>query len=191
MTCLHRASRNSREGFTLLEIVIVLLLAGIIVGGVIGTLYHTDSERNLRDASGEIELLAKKAHTAALLHQHPYAIEFLENSIRLRPFSETLDTNLIETIDFATRSDDDDEQQTAPAAREEIEIDPDITLTIRHWNSEPFIKPNDTNTPVWRFDPDGLAEPLTVRLTIGESYSQDTYHPLTGTIADKEMSIVE
>lgn len=80
-----------------------------------------------------------------------------------------------------------DSPLSKPALREEITIDQDIALTIRRWNTTNYITPSETLIPVWRFDPDGLSEPLTVRLTLGNSYAQDTYHPLTATIADSEL----
>ena len=68
-----------------------------------------------------------------------------------------------------------------------IKINPDIQLTVRHWNTGAFLTPAEKTIPVWRFDPDGLCEPITVRLVMEKSYAQDTYHPLTATIADSEL----
>jgi prepilin-type N-terminal cleavage/methylation domain-containing protein len=176
----------SKGGFTLLEIVIVLMVFALILGGAITTVVLSSSERALTNASGEIELLAKKARTASILHQKPYAIEFHENYLRLLPFVEASEnertTALGNEIGGTAASD-----ASGPTLREEISIDPDITLSVRRWNTENFIAPSKNLVHVWRFDPNGLSEPVTVRLTIGESYAQDTYHPLTATIADSEL----
>ena len=67
---------ESRRGFTLLEIVIVLAIAAVIMGGAVGMMVYSSDERVLRDASGEIEMLAKRARTTAILQQTPYALEF-------------------------------------------------------------------------------------------------------------------
>ena len=40
---------------------------------------------------------------------------------------------------------------------------------------------------VWRFDPDGLCEPISVRLTLDKSWMEDTYHPLTATIRESAL----
>lgn len=182
----HLCSMLPPAGFTLLEIIIVLAITALIIGGAITTVVLSSSERVLREASSEIELMAKKARSASILHQTPYAIEFHRGSVRLIPFAETSDIerttalgNSIggEAVDVTSR----------PSIHDELELDPDLTLTIRHWNSEAFITPSETLVPVWRFDPDGLCEPLTVRLTMGDNYAQDTYHPLTATIADSEL----
>lgn len=173
-------------GFTLLEIVIVLAITALIIGGAITTVVLSSAERVLRNTSGEIELLAKKARTASILHQRPYAIEFHADYVRLLPFSEASEIERTTALGNSIGGEAVG-QETGPTLRQEISIDPDIALGVRRWNSENFIVPSETLVPIWRFDPDGLSEPITVRLAIGESYAQDTYHPLTATIADSEM----
>ncbi len=176
----------SKGGFTLLEIVIVLMVFALILGGAITTVVLSSSERTLTNTSSEIELLAKKARTAAILHQKPYAIEFHENKLRLLPFAEASESERTTALGNeigGTAVDDED----GPTLREEITIDPDITLGVRRWNTKDFVAPSKNFVPVWRFDPNGLSEPITVRMTVGESYAQDTYHPLTATISDSEL----
>ncbi len=172
--------------FTLLEIVIVLAVSGLIIGGAITTVILSSDERALRNASGEIELLAKKARTASILHQTPYAIEFHPDFIRILPFAEATaqerTTALGRSIGGEKVS-----VSSRPVLREKLDLDPEILLSIRHWNTSGFITPTEMRVPVWRFDPDGLSEPLTVRLTIDNSYAQDTYHPLTASISDSEL----
>jgi prepilin-type N-terminal cleavage/methylation domain-containing protein len=172
---------RSDRGFTLLEIVIVLLIIAVITGGSIAALTLNSSEHKLRKASNEIELLAKKARTAAILNQTPYAIEFHPGFVRLLPYSK------ISEIERTTALGRSIGGEADGSARQEISIDADITLGVRRWNTTEFISPNASMVPVWRFDPEGLSEPLTVRLTVGDSYAQDTYHPLTATIADSEL----
>lgn len=181
----HR-TKHGTGGFTLLEIVIVLMVFALILGGAITTVILSSSERALRSSSSEIELLAKKARTASILHQKPYAIEFRENSLRLLPFveaSESERTTALGNEIGGTAFD----RESDSTLREEISIDPEITLSIRRWNTADFVAPSKNFVPVWRFDPNGLSEPITIRMTVGESYAQDTYHPLTATIADSEL----
>lgn len=181
-----RPSQSAPFGFTLLEIVIVLLVAGVVFGAAVGVMLGSSSERALTSTSSEIELLAKKARTAAILHQKPYAIEFHENKLRLVPFAEASESERTTALGNqigGTAVDEDD----GPTLREEITTDPDITLGVRRWNTKDFVAPSKNFVPVWRFDPNGLSEPITVRMTVGESYAQDTYHPLTATISDSEL----
>lgn len=178
----------SKKGFTLIEIVVVLIIIGLVVGGSIAAIAFNSTERALTNQSGEIEMLAKKARTAAILHQTPYAIEFHQGSIKLMPFSQTRDlertTALGNEIGGSSLN-----QEAKRTLNETIKIDPDISLTIRLWNTKSFIAPTENEFPIWRFDPDGLCEPITVRLVYDDSYAQDTYHPLTATIADSELEV--
>jgi prepilin-type N-terminal cleavage/methylation domain-containing protein len=180
------SGRFRPSGFTLLEIVIVLAITALIIGGAITTVVLSSSERVLRTASSDIELLAKKARTASILHQMPYAIEFHSATVRLLPFSEASEIENTTALGNSIGGEA-VRENSSPTLREEITLDPDIALSVRRWNTENFLIPSETLVPIWRFDPDGLSEPLTVRLTIGESYAQDTYHPLTATIADSEL----
>lgn len=158
------------------------MIVGLVIGGAIATMVVTSSERILRNTSGEIELLAKKARSASILRQTPYVIEFHANSVKLMPLSD------IRFEDRPTTSDpDEDREKTYSPLREEINLDPELALSIRQWNTENYLAPTENLKPVWRFDPDGLSEPITVRLTMGNSYAQDTYHPLTATIIESEL----
>ena len=174
------------RGFTLLEIVIVLAVSALIIGGAITTVVLSSSERKLRNASSEIELLAKKARTAAILHQTSYAIQFRPGKVDVLPFAESGEINrtTAQGNEIGGTSADGTTRRTL---HDSVELDPEIVLTIRHWNTTDFITPTENNIPIWRFDPDGLSEPLTVHLAMGESYAQDTYHPLTATISDSEL----
>ena len=180
--------QGGAKGFTLIEIVIVMAIVAVVMGGSIAAMLHNSPEKLLTGASGEIELLAKKARTAAILNQKPYAIEFHENKLRLLPFAEASETERTTALGNEIGGTS-VEGGSGTSLREEIPTDPDIALSVRRWNTGDFVAPSKSFVPVWRFDPNGLSEPITVRLTVGESYAQDTYHPLTAAIADSELEV--
>ena len=66
----------------------VLAIAGIVMGGAVGFMIFSSDERALRNASGEIELMAKRARTIAILQQTPYAVEFREGRVNLLPWAQ-------------------------------------------------------------------------------------------------------
>jgi prepilin-type N-terminal cleavage/methylation domain-containing protein len=181
MTSAAKTSSRPR-GFTLLEIVIVLAIAAVVMGGAVGLMVYSSDERVLRNASGEIELLAKRARTTAILLQTPYALEFREGIVKLMPLAE------------AGR----DEKRTVggrkiggePVVREgggerwEYQLEGGMQVFVRRWNSSEWLATRKNTVHVWRFDPDGLCEPLSVRLALEKSWSEDTYHPLTATIRE-------
>ena len=167
----------------------VLAIAAIVTGGAVGMMIYSSDERALRDTSGEIEVLAKRARTIAILHQTPYAIEFRPGRVRLLPLAESgqneRTTALGNTI--GGRIVDDDDPNGRSPVREEITINPDMNVFIRRWNTTGWIPMNDKYVHIWRFDPDGLCEPISVKFTIGDSWAEDTYHPLTAGISDSQL----
>lgn len=178
-----RTSRSAR-GFTLIEIVVVLAIAAIIMGGAVGMMVYSSDERVLRDASGEIELLAKRARTTAILQQTPYALEFRQGVVRMLPLAragrdekKTAGGNRIGG-DPVEPEGGDDRQYT---------LDGGIELFIRRWNSEKWLDTGKNSIHIWRFDPNGLCEPVSIRLAMEKSWAEDTYHPLTATVSDSQL----
>ena len=55
------------------------------------------------------------------------------------------------------------------------------------WNSDKWLETGKNSVHIWRFDPNGLCEPLSIRLAMENSWAMDTYHPLTATISDSQL----
>jgi prepilin-type N-terminal cleavage/methylation domain-containing protein len=180
-TSAARTTKRPAAGFTLLEIVIVLVIASVVMGGAVGLMVYSSDERALRNASGEIELLAKRARTTAILLQTPYALEFREGVVRLMPLAEA---GQIERRTASGRRVGGEDVPTGRAERWEYPLEPGIEVFVRRWNSSEWLAARKDAIHVWRFDPTGLCEPISVRLTLEESWSEDTYHPLTATIQE-------
>lgn len=174
-------TNKPQRGFTLIEIVMVLAISAMLMGGAIGLMIFSSDERVLRNASGEIELLAKNARTISILNQTPYALEFREGTVRLLPFAQAG-----QDLEKSKKSRGDAEEESVDESRQ-IQLESGVEVAVRHWNSEEWLKTEKKNVHVWRFDPDGLCEPLSVKLTLGKSWSVDTYHPLTATISESEL----
>ncbi|HEX7260367.1 MAG TPA: prepilin-type N-terminal cleavage/methylation domain-containing protein [Luteolibacter sp.] len=176
---------NRKQGFTLVEIVLVLAIAAIVMGGAVGLMIYSSDERVLRNASGEIELMAKRARTIAILHQTPYALEFREGVVRLLPFAQA---GMDEKRISRSRASEANPESANTDENRQFTLDGDLNLFIRRWNSEQWLGTTKRAVHVWRFDPDGLCEPISIRLTLGESSSEDTFHPLTATsILEKQQ----
>ena len=171
-------TNKPQRGFTLIEIVMVLAIAAIVMGGAVGLMISSSDERVLRNVSGEIELLAKRARTIAILNQTPYALEFREGVVRLLPFAQAGMDLKKGQLEMETASTDKSRQ---------ISLDSGVEILIRRWNSEEWFNTQKKSVHVWRFDPDGLCEPLSIRITLDKSWAEDTYHPLTATISDSAL----
>ncbi|WP_226373644.1 pilus assembly FimT family protein [Luteolibacter ambystomatis] len=191
-----RPVRSPRDGFTLLEIVMVLAIVAMVIGGAVAMMVYSSSERQLRRASVDIEVMAKRARTIALLQQKPYAIVFMPGKIRLMPLAETTGVeDSLSSSRGSTRSShsaekpsEDDQPSPSAAAQQpvydEIPVNSDMTLNVRRWASDKWLPMDERRPQIWRFDPEGLCEPISVRLVYEESWIEDTFNPLTASIAD-------
>lgn len=179
------------NGFTLIEIVLVLVIAAVLVGGAVGYMVYSSDERVLRDVSGEVELLAKRARTTSMLQQTPYALEFREGVVRLLPLAQAGADEKLTALGATIGGDRVDEE--TPGRRSPVHAEyrfpGDMNVVIRRWNSDAWLTTQRNSLHIWRFDPDGLSEPISLRYEINESRLQDTFHPLTASIRETEFEI--
>lgn len=164
----------------------VLAIAAVVISGAVGLMISSSDERVLRNTSGEIELMAKRARTIAILHQTPYALEFREGIVRLLPLAQAgMDDKKISRSHGSKAN---PENETTQENRQ-LTLDSELNLSIRRWNSEKWLGTTKNAVHVWRFDPDGLCEPISIRLATEKSSSEDTFHPLTATSIDDEKRL--
>jgi prepilin-type N-terminal cleavage/methylation domain-containing protein len=182
------AAKTSKQqgGFTLLEIVIVLAIAAIVMGGAVGYMIYSSDERVLRDASGEVELLAKRARTTSILQQTPYALEFREGVVRMLPLAQA-GRDEKTTVGGRRIGGEPVEEEASAGENQSYQLDPAMAISVRRWNSDSWLPTEKNTIHIWRFDPDGLCEPISVRFTLDKSWAEDTYHPLTATIRESFM----
>jgi len=190
------SARPRRDGFTLIEIVMVLAIVAMVIGGAIGLMVYHSSERELRRVSVDVEVLAKRARTIALLQQKPYAVVFVPGKILLMPLADT--TGLDESRSSSRGSSRSshsaekasDNDQPAPSASnqqpvyDEVQINGDMALRVRRWASDTWLPMDEKRPQIWRFDPEGLCEPISVRLEYEESWIENYFNPLTAAVTD-------
>lgn len=177
-----------RRGFTLIEIVMVLAIAAVVTGGAVSMMIYSSDERALRDISGEVELLAKRARTIAILQQTPYALEFRPGQVNLMPFAEAGRDEKSRPIDLPPdpNANPDDIKKRQPV-RETLAVQNEMALSVRRWNTDGWIPMTKGSLQIWRFDPDGLCEPISIRYALDQSWAEDSFHPLTATISDSQL----
>lgn len=182
------AAKTTKQarGFTLIEIVVVLAISALIIAGAVGLMVSSSDERVLKNATGEIELLAKRARTTAILKQTPYALEFRQGIVRLMPFAQAGEPD---KKSVSTRRLSDAPIASSADETRQITLESGLALSIRRWNSEKWLPTEKSAVHVWRFDPDGLSEPVSIRLTLGKSSQQESYHPLTATAIAAESQL--
>ena len=180
MTSTAKICKPLRQGFTLVEIVIVLVIAAVILGGAITVMAFSSDEYALKKASRELESMAKRARTTAILKQTPYALEFTPGMVRLMPLSEFLNEELLEAEGYEL--DEEGEEQVSEAVRWELSLDNGMQSQMRRWDSNEWIVMEKDERQLWRFDPDGLCEPIGLELWLEDGRISMEFNPLTAAI---------
>jgi prepilin-type N-terminal cleavage/methylation domain-containing protein len=185
--------RPRPQGFTLIEIVLVLALIALMVGGALGLMIASDDERVLRRSSVEIEALAKRARAVAALQQRPYALEFYEQTVTLMPLAEAI----LEPRDREKAMEHQEAMiaeggAPAPAfnpVHASWTVEEDVRMFVRRWASDAWLPVDPKNRHVWRFEPEGFCEPVGVKFQMGRSWLEAEFHPLTAGIRDQSQEI--
>ena len=203
ISAVRKTSESRRAGFTLLEMVVVLSISMLIIGGALSKLYFSRDEAKLTDAYQSVEVLAKRARTISTLQQRPYALEFRDKTVSLMPFSEpAMDSgdreDLIEMLDEGAAYEDDfaytdEEQIDRPSeqvgVRDTWTAEPEMTLFIKRWATSDWVELKQRDRHVWRFDPSGICEPVGLRFEVDGSWVEVVFHPLTASVADMDSEI--
>jgi len=168
---------KSRRGFTLLEIVIALVVSALVMAGAVGLLKISTDEHALKKASRELEGLAKRARLSAVLKQTPYALVFREGEVAMMPWAE------------AAHAPEPDAEAEGPdeAKRWQLTFDNGMQVVTRRWNEIEWRTVRGREQQIWRFDPNGLCEPIGVRLAMNQHVMELGFHPLTAAISASEL----
>ena len=180
-----------RPGFTLIEIVMVIAIAAMVAGGAITYMVVSSDERALKDVSGDVEVMAKRARATSILQQTPYALEFRWGEVRLLPFAESglKDMRMPSGNDIGGNRVESEEGQSKARTpvHAQMALPANMKVSVRRWNSQSWIPLEKNVIEVWRFDPDGLCEPLAIHYALEKSWAEDAYHPLTASIRDSQL----
>jgi len=190
MISARRTNDPAAAGFSLLEIVVVLVLIAVLAGGAIGLMVSSDDERTLKGSSVEIEALAKRARTVAALQQRPYALEFADGRVNLMPLAEAMiEPEDREKAAAMLEAEGEGPVNAFASVHASWSAEAESRLFVRRWASETWIPVDAKSRQVWRFDPEGFCEPVGVRIQLEESWLGLEFHPLTGSIRSTAREI--
>ena len=183
-----RKTRKHARGFTLLELVFVMVVIALVTGGAIGMFVLSSSERQLKTVAADMELFTKRARTLALVQQIPYAITFSEQTMRLGPlveagyFEDQLKARLQLEKDRGTGG-------TTPKFTpvRETKTFSDYDISVKRWGGVNWYPTKRADPQVWRFDPNGICEPVSVRLEYKSGWVEMDFHPLSGGVREQRM----
>ncbi|MBX7158303.1 MAG: prepilin-type N-terminal cleavage/methylation domain-containing protein [Verrucomicrobiae bacterium] len=156
ISCLSK-SKNS-QGFTLIEILVVLFLASLIFAAVLPTASNLLLQEQVRGTARKISLFAKTARTQALTEQQPYHIIFAKNTFTISPLTPPKKGDPHQGI------------------TESYQLSKEILCQIRSWEE---VKWSKTEKFEWIFQPTGLCEPIRIRFSKDNAWYEMEFNPLT------------
>lgn len=170
----HRRS-HLKDGFTIMEMVIVLAILSMVATASFSYFSTNDAEEYLRETAVNLESMAREAQARAIMTNKTHRIVM------------TGDKFMMLEEDQYTK--DAEKWQNLSARRDFTPASPDLVTSVIRWGTTQPVIPRSNIPVVWIFPPEGFVEPITVRFTKDKSYIQQTYHPLTASVADEEMEI--
>lgn len=181
-------TRSFRRGFSLLEIVVVLTVAAVVLGAAVVIMSSPKEEQSLREEHGKIEDMVRQGRALAVTYQQPFVIELTQFEAKLRPLA-----NPHEARSYG----EDERERSSVRPLEEMNwpriefINEDYEILIRRWGQLDFVLLDDKKAERWILEPDGLCEPLSLKLSkdFGDISLARIYHPLTGLAEDEELTI--
>ncbi len=156
-----RTKTSQAGGFTLMELVMVMLIMGLLAGFMFFAYEELAEDEALREPSLKLQQLARRASRSSTTQDQAYRIRFEEQQFY---------------VVAGTGDDSSDRVEGRYQLREDVE------LSIKRWQATEWVVPQGTD---WVFAATGLAEPLSVRLERGESYIELDFNPLTGVVDER------
>jgi len=157
-------TKAASGGFTLLEICIVLCILALVLGAAMPQVSSWLAEEKLRAPARKLELLARTARAAAMERQRPVDVVILPAALALTE------------ADAAPGKDD--LVRSYPIPEEAV-------VMTRPWGEPALALRKETR---WRFQPDGLCEPMEVEFSRGSARISLTFDPLTASVAEEKYA---
>lgn len=173
----------------------VISLLVLVLGISIPIMGGMDAERDLRQAGTKVQQQAREARFLAMETGQKRDLYFTRSSCFLGPLprgqgeryelSAELERQLLKGVDI-TREDQEEIESVADPALPRIALPAELEFRIYSTERKRWL-------PVqlwrWRFNPNGLCEPLTVRVARGDSFLEMKFSPLTARLDDESLLI--
>lgn len=160
-----------RQGFTLLEVVIVLAIMVLLMGIAVVSFDSVGREHDLKHPAAELERMTVEAVQRASIYERPQVVTFESGSFAMRYKTDA--------DGIATKAD-----ETTWERR--VKLPQGMKLSLRRFGASKFAQAAGQRLVI---APGGLCEPLTARFELGESWIEVTLDPLSGSAQDESMHI--
>jgi prepilin-type N-terminal cleavage/methylation domain-containing protein len=155
----------ARDGFTLLEVCVVLFILAVLFVVAVPPAAHLMDEEKLQGPIRELQNFARTARRNAMMENRTYEVLLLNGSYVLRPVDKKKDANDTEQI---------------------YDLPNDVTFAIKRLGDRGFLKRTDAT---WLFAPNGICEPMNFVFQRKGDWVRFQVDPLTATFQNKESSI--
>ncbi len=206
------AESSNTRGFTLVEIVIVLVILGLLAAMAVPTIQGLQDEQLAREPIAELVRMARTVRAKAIEEQRPYQIAFDRRGFHaaqyFQPYGESEEFDQlmremeVEKREEALRQaavnrfgelampDPDAPPEVEPLYYETYEMPVGTRYQIRSWGHTEWQDITAGLFERWVFQPSGMCRPLEIRIQADKAYFEVKFHPLTGDIQE-EHSYVE
>ncbi len=173
----------------------VIALLVLIIGITIPTMVNMGLEQDLRENSTDVQQQARRVRLLAMKSGNTRDLFFTRHSCFLAPIvgddeeegsamtDPELTRRLLRGVDITVQEEEELETAADPALPK---IDLPEGFEFRVYSDE-----RKRWLPVqlwrWRFQPNGLCEPLTIRIAEGENFAEMTFSPLTARVEEENL----
>lgn len=151
-----------QTGFTLFEILIALLIIGMLITMTAAVMRQASGSHRLIQLRDQIALEVRQTRERAMKEGRPCRLQITKEHLRV--------------------------DEAHPPAWGNIDIPDDIVLEIQVWPSDRWLR-LEKKSVNWLFQPTGICEPVSIRLTQGESWIAFQFQPLTAGIDSETYSL--
>ena len=179
------------QGFSLIEIIVVLAIVAIMFGTAVMMVSSPQQEAKIREAHHDIEDLARQAREMSVSYQQPFVVELSDGEVRMMPLARP-EERLVDDLSEST------EEQNAGLRKLEsmswprvVQISPEYELWVLRWGQQYYSLVEGDAVEQWIHTPHSPCEPLSIKLVSrdGSSLLSRSYHPLTAIATDEELEI--
>ncbi len=169
------------RGFTLIEIVVSIFIVTLILGVATLSFKSMQDEGKLTNEGVALKLAARKLMREAIQNNRSYSMTLAPSFFAVGP---TYNQDALEGSLMGMSPEDAMKQIRG----ERHQLENGIQLWVQRWNEQMF-RPPRVPFEKWVFEPGGICEPLSLRLTYGDATLSMLFNPLTAHVEDESLII--